>query len=65
MMGRVNSWKGQMDFLKAANIVMERNHDVYTVFVGAAFEGEEWREYELEEEIKKSPYKNRIINRCV
>ena len=63
MMGRVNSWKGQMDFLKAANIVMERNHDVYTVFVGAAFEGEEWREYELEEEIKKSPYKNRIINK--
>lgn len=63
MMGRVNSWKGQMDFLKAVNIVMERNKDVYSVFVGAAFEGEEWREKELEEEIEKSPYKDRIINK--
>lgn len=63
MMGRVNSWKGQMDFLKAANIVMEKHHDVYTVFVGAAFEGEEWRERDLAEAIQKSPYRNRIVSR--
>lgn len=63
MMGRVNSWKGQKDFLKAANIVMKQNPDVYTVFVGAAFEGEEWREKELAEAIAASPYKNRIINK--
>ncbi len=62
MMGRVNSWKGQGDFLKAANIVMEKHSDVYTVFVGAAFEGEEWREKELAEAISSSPYKDRIIN---
>lgn len=62
MMGRVNSWKGQGDFLKAANIIMEKYSDVYTVFVGAAFEGEEWREKELAEAIANSPYKNRIIN---
>lgn len=62
MMGRVNSWKGQGDFLKAANIVMSKYRDVYTVFVGAAFEGEEWREKELAEAIAQSPYKDRIIN---
>ena len=63
MMGRVNSWKGQGDFLKAANIIMAKFPDVYTVFVGAAFEGEEWREKELAEAIAQSPYKDRIINK--
>lgn len=63
MMGRVNSWKGQSDFLKAANIVMEKYPDVYTVFVGASFEGEEWREKELADAIANSPYKDRIINK--
>lgn len=62
MMGRVNSWKGQHDFLEAANIVMKNNPDVYTVFVGASFEGEEWREKELADAISKSPYKERIVN---
>lgn len=63
MMGRVNSWKGQNDFLKAANIIMSKFPDVYTVFVGAAFEGEEWREEELSKAINESPYKDRIINK--
>lgn len=62
MMGRVNSWKGQGDFLKAANIIMAKHPDVYTVFIGAAFEGEEWREKELADAISKSTYKDRIIN---
>jgi glycosyltransferase involved in cell wall biosynthesis len=63
MIGRVNSWKGQKDFLKAANIVMKKYHNVYTVFIGSAFEGEEWREKELEEAILQSPYKNRIVSK--
>lgn len=62
MMGRVNSWKGQGDFLIAANRIMAKFPDVYTVFVGAAFEGEEWREKELADAIAQSPYKDRIIN---
>ena len=62
MIGRVNSWKGQSDFLKAANIIMEKYSDVYTVFVGAAYEGEEWREKVLADAIEQSLYKNRIIN---
>lgn len=63
MMGRVNSWKGQADFLKAANIIMDQNSNVYTVFVGSAFEGEEWREKELAKAISESPHKDRIINK--
>ena len=63
MMGRVNSWKGQGDFLKAANLLLEKHPDLYTVFVGDAFEGEEWREKELAEEIARSPYRDRIVNK--
>ena len=62
MIGRVNRWKGQVDFLKAANILLEKHKDLYVVFVGSAFEGEEWRVKELKDEIERSPYKNRIID---
>lgn len=62
MMGRVNSWKGQKDFLKAANILLADHPNLYAVLVGSSFAGEEWREKELADEIGKSPYKDRIIN---
>ncbi|WP_262346465.1 glycosyltransferase [Lactiplantibacillus plantarum] len=62
MMGRVNSWKGQDDFLTAAELVMAEDETVYTVFVGSAFAGEEWREADLKDRISKSKYKDRIIN---
>ncbi|MBT9040895.1 hypothetical protein BTI95_04215 [Lactobacillus delbrueckii subsp. bulgaricus] len=62
MMGRVNSWKGQKDFLKAANILLVKYPNMYAILVGAAFAGEEWREKELAGEIGKSPYKDCIIN---
>lgn len=61
MMGRVNSWKGQHDFLKAAEIVMQKDSSVYTVMVGSAFAGEEWREEQLKNEINNSLYKDRIV----
>lgn len=63
MMGRVNSWKGQMDFLNAANILLAKNDNLYCVFVGSAFEGEEWREENLQTAINNSPYSDRIINK--
>lgn len=62
MMGRVNSWKGQNDFLKAANILLAEHPNLYAVLVGSSFAGEEWREKELADEINKSPYKDRIVN---
>ena len=62
MIGRVNRWKGQGDFLKAANILLEKHKNLYVAFVGSAFEGEEWREKDLKDEIVKSPYSDRIID---
>ena len=61
MVGRVNSWKGQEDFLEAANIIMAKDESVYTIFVGGCFEGEEWRIDNLKQLINQSPYKDRII----
>jgi glycosyltransferase involved in cell wall biosynthesis len=40
---------------------MKQQSDVYAVVVGAAFEGEEWREKELVKTISQSPYSERII----
>ena len=62
MIGRVNRWKGQGDFLKASNILLEKHKNLYVAFVGSAFEGEEWREKDLKDEIAKSPYRDRIID---
>lgn len=61
MIGRVNAWKGQKDFLKALDIVMENNHKIYGVMVGGVFEGQEWRLEELRENITKMKNGNRII----
>jgi glycosyltransferase involved in cell wall biosynthesis len=61
MIGRVNSWKGQSDFLKAVNKVLGGNTKVKAVLVGGVFEGEEWRMKELKEKAAASPYSSRII----
>ncbi|AEB30205.1 putative glucosyltransferase [Carnobacterium sp. 17-4] len=61
MMGRVNSWKGQNDFVQAANLIMSKYSDVYTILVGSAFEGEEWRVEQLKKDVSESPYHDRII----
>lgn len=62
MIGRVNRWKGQRDFLQAEELVMAEDARVWTVFAGSAFAGEEWREKELQEAIDHSPYRDRIVN---
>lgn len=61
MIGRVNSWKGQNDLLKAVDILYKKNYDFTTIFVGGVFDGEEWRFKELEEKILASPYSKKII----
>lgn len=61
MIGRVNSWKGQEDFIKAVDIIMNDNNDVYSVLVGGVFEGEEWRINDLKAKISKLNNKERII----
>ncbi|MGQ7375947.1 glycosyltransferase family 4 protein [Streptococcus suis] len=53
MIGRVNAWKGQGDFIEAVSPILERNPKAIAFMAGSAFEGEEWRVQELEENIKK------------
>lgn len=61
MIGRINAWKGQKDFLLAMDKVLKNNDNVYAMMVGGVFEGEEWRKTELEEQINAMENKDRII----
>ncbi|RQN02444.1 glycosyltransferase family 1 protein [Clostridium butyricum] len=61
MIGRINAWKGQKDFLLAMDKVLKKNNNVYAMMVGGVFEGEEWRKKELEEQINTMENKDRII----
>ncbi|WP_026889098.1 glycosyltransferase family 4 protein [Clostridium beijerinckii] len=61
MIGRVNAWKGQPDFLEAIDFVLKRNKNVYAMLVGGVFEGEEWRVKEIKKKIKSMENSDRII----
>lgn len=61
MIGRINSWKGQNDFLTAMLPILNKNKNVVAFMAGSAFEGEEWRVKELDERINSSQYANRIL----
>ena len=63
MIGRVNAWKGQKDFIKAMNIVFKKNKNkkIKAMLVGGVFEDQQWRLEELRQIINKSDYKNQFI----
>ncbi|MGQ5708302.1 glycosyltransferase family 4 protein [Lactobacillus sp. PSON] len=61
MIGRVNNWKGQGDFLDALAPLLEKIDNLYLFLVGSAFEGQEWRIAKLKEKIAKLPHNDRII----
>lgn len=61
MIGRVNSWKGQKDFVKAVDPILKKYSNVYGIMVGGVFEGEEYRMTELSELISYSENANRLI----
>lgn len=61
MIGRVNAWKGQKDFLNAMEVVLDKYPNVYAMLVGGVFEGEEWRITELQEIIDNMKNKDRVI----
>ena len=60
MVGRVNAWKGQGDFLEAVTPILQANPKVVAFLAGSAFEGEEWRVDELEKAISDSPVAGQI-----
>ncbi|BDD39149.1 glycosyltransferase family 4 protein [Streptococcus ruminantium] len=51
MVGRINAWKGQGDFLEAVVPILEQNPKAIAFIAGSAFDGEEWRVKELEDKI--------------
>ncbi|WP_293731028.1 glycosyltransferase family 4 protein [uncultured Actinobacillus sp.] len=61
MIGRINAWKGQGDFLDAIEPLLEENKNLYAVIVGGVFEGEEWRLEQLKEKIANLKSYKRII----
>lgn len=61
MIGRINSWKGQSDLLEASKILLKKYKNLYLLFIGGVFKGQEWRKSELEDKIKAQENSNRII----
>lgn len=60
MVGRVNAWKGQNDFLDAIIPILEKNPKAVAFMAGSAFEGEEWRVQELDARIASLPVAEQI-----
>lgn len=61
MIGRVNSWKGQSDFLDAMIPILKQDPSVKIILAGSAFEGEEWRIQELDKRISELDCKSQIL----
>ena len=60
MVGRVNAWKGQGNFLEAVTPILEQNPNAIAFLAGSAFAGEEWRVKELEVKIEASSVASQI-----
>lgn len=61
MIGRINAWKGQGDFLDAVAPLLEENKNLYAIIVGGVFDGEEWRLEQLKEKIASLKHHKRIL----
>lgn len=63
MIGRINSWKGQDDFLDSVVPLLIKYKKIYALIVGGVFAGEEWRYDKLKEKINifNLDINNRII----
>ncbi|WP_153057327.1 glycosyltransferase, partial [Streptococcus suis] len=60
MVGRVNAWKGQGDFVEAVTPILEKNSTAIAFIAGSAFEGEEWRVEELDDRISSLSVSSQI-----
>ncbi|WP_100665806.1 glycosyltransferase family 4 protein [Leuconostoc citreum] len=60
MIGRINSWKGQHDFVQAINLAFSKNKNIHAVIVGGIFEGEEHFLDELNKNIAETVDPSRI-----
>lgn len=60
MIGRINSWKGQSDFIKAVTPILKGDKKTFAFIIGGVFDGEEWRIEKIREEIINSGVSNQI-----
>lgn len=58
--GRINSWKGQKDFVRALAPVLKKHENVYALIVGGVFESETHFLEELKLEVEKSGAQEKI-----
>ena len=61
MIGRVNAWKGQNDFLKALTPLLNEFQNLYLFIIGSAFNGQEWRVDSLKKKISEDKNSERIV----
>lgn len=61
MIGRVNAWKGQNDFLKALTPLLNEFQNLYLFIIGSAFNGQEWRVDNLKKKISEDKNSERIV----
>ena len=60
MIGRINAIKGQNEFLKIVEPLLEKYSNIYAIILGGTFEGQEWRFDELKNKIRNMSNSNRI-----
>jgi len=61
MIGRLESWKGQRIFIKAAEIISEKRDDVVFLIVGGPFFGFAEYEKELKATVEQLGLKNKVL----
>lgn len=61
VIGRINAWKGQNDFLDATIPLLDDFPKLYLFIIGSAFFGQEWRIKELKSRIKMEKNSSHII----
>lgn len=61
VIGRINAWKGQNDFLDALEPIMNECKNLYLFVIGSAFAGQEWRVDQIRKRILSNKENDRII----
>lgn len=58
IIGRINHFKGQTDFVNAISLAREKDKNIYGIIVGDAFSGQEWRVDSIKKMIKDKGLSN-------
>lgn len=61
VIGRLNAWKGQSDFLDATEPLLDEYENLYLFVIGSPFAGQEWRTDELKKRISQNKHSDRIV----